>query len=373
MKVVIYTQNNCQFTPQEKTYLTSKGVTFEEKNVETNKEALDEMMKLGSNFAGTPVTQITKDDGTTAVLKGFTQTEFDAALGASVQVQTANADVSVSASDQPIVPPMPPMDSTSSPQMPEPVPPAPMDLPSTPPMPEPMPMDSASSPQVPEPPVPPMPEPIMPSTPPSPTASADNAESAPAPVEPPLQTPSGTSVQAANADMNLPASPAGGPTLDQTVVPQVPEPVVPPTPPEPLPEPVAPTPSPEPVMPPAPTQTAPASPSATEGQASNPLDAILADLQRKVSASTPPVQSPSDTSVQAANADMTMPTPPSPPADTTPSMLSAPPSPTATVDTPAPMDSAPSVDSLRQAQGDTGQASSPQATNLPNVPDFDAK
>lgn len=45
MKVVIYTQNTCQFTPQEKQYLTSKGVTFEERNVESNKTFLDEMMK----------------------------------------------------------------------------------------------------------------------------------------------------------------------------------------------------------------------------------------------------------------------------------------------------------------------------------------
>ena len=225
MKVVIYTQNNCQFTPQEKTYLTSKGVTFEERNVETNKTFLDEMMKLGSNFAGTPVTQITKDDGTTAVLKGFTQTEFDAALGGA-PVAVANADMNVPA----------------APTNPVQTPPAPTPTPAPEPTPAPM----------------PAPEPVQP----------------PAPAEPPMQ--------AANADMTMPQAPT-----DQPVTPPAPDPVVP-TVPEPIP---TPTPAPEPA--PMPTTSDVVPPTQT---ASNPLDAILADLQQKVSAVTP--------ATQTANADI---------------------------------------------------------------------
>ncbi len=224
MKVVIYTQNNCQFTPQEKNYLASKGVTFEERNVETNKGYLDEMMKLGSNFAGTPVTQIVKDDGTSTVLKGFTQTEFDAALG-------------------------------------------------------------------------------------------------------------GAPVSAANADMTMPQAP-----VDQPVVPPAPEPT-----PAPMPEP-APAPMPEPT--PAPVVETPAPVEPAVQTANNPLDAILADLQQKVSAATP--------AVQTANADMTMPQAP----------VDQPVVPPAPEPTPAPMPEpapAPAVDMPTPA------------ADLPNVPDFPAK
>lgn len=81
MKITLYTTTNCQFSKQEKEYLTSHNLPFEEKNLDTNKEFLTEMMTIGNNFAGTPVTKIEKDDGTIAVLKGFTVEEFNTALG----------------------------------------------------------------------------------------------------------------------------------------------------------------------------------------------------------------------------------------------------------------------------------------------------
>jgi glutaredoxin len=81
MKILLYTTTNCQFSKQEKDYLASHSLAFEEKNLDTNKQFLTEMMTLGNNFAGTPVTRIEKDDGTFVVLKGFTVEEFNAALG----------------------------------------------------------------------------------------------------------------------------------------------------------------------------------------------------------------------------------------------------------------------------------------------------
>jgi len=39
------------------------------------------MMAISNNFAGTPVTRVEKDDGTIAVLKGFTKEEFDTTFG----------------------------------------------------------------------------------------------------------------------------------------------------------------------------------------------------------------------------------------------------------------------------------------------------
>ena len=81
MKITIYTITECQFSKLEKEYFASHGLQFEEKNLETNREFLTEMLAVGGNFAGTPVTKIEKDDGQIVVIKGFTAAEFDKTLG----------------------------------------------------------------------------------------------------------------------------------------------------------------------------------------------------------------------------------------------------------------------------------------------------
>src|SRR3989338_10845560 len=91
MKVTIYTVSDCKFSQAEKEYLKSINTSFEEKNLESNREYLTEMLNLSNNFAGTPVTKIEKDDGQIAVLKGFTKEEFDTALGFSVEPVSTTA------------------------------------------------------------------------------------------------------------------------------------------------------------------------------------------------------------------------------------------------------------------------------------------
>lgn len=81
MKITVYTVTDCKFSAQEKEYLKSHNLPFVEKNLEKDREYLTEMLALSNNFAGTPVTRIEKDDGSTVVLKGFTQEEFDKELG----------------------------------------------------------------------------------------------------------------------------------------------------------------------------------------------------------------------------------------------------------------------------------------------------
>lgn len=85
MKIIIYTITDCQFSKQEKEYLKSHNLVFEEKNLELNKEWLTEMLAISNNFAGTPVTFVEKDDGTIRVFKGFTKEEFDEFFGFSNQ------------------------------------------------------------------------------------------------------------------------------------------------------------------------------------------------------------------------------------------------------------------------------------------------
>jgi glutaredoxin len=107
MKITVYTIKDCVFSKQEKDYLNANKLTFEEKDLETNKDFLTEMLAISNNFAGTPVTRVEKDDGTIAVLKGFTKEEFDTTFGlAPAPVVDASAPPAPpQVNDTPITPP----------------------------------------------------------------------------------------------------------------------------------------------------------------------------------------------------------------------------------------------------------------------------
>ena len=142
MKIIIYTINDCAFSKQEKDYLVSNQLQFEEKNLETNKEFLAEMMAVSNNFAGTPVTKIEKDDGQIVVLKGFTKEEFDKTLNlvpvapTTPKVEETHADMQAPV-PQPVNPPLnnilPPLDIPSPVPVAPPIAPAPV-MPTTPPV-----------------------------------------------------------------------------------------------------------------------------------------------------------------------------------------------------------------------------------------------
>lgn len=117
MKITIYTIADCQFSKQEKEYLKSHSLPYDEKSLETNKEFLTEMLAISNNFAGTPVTKIEKDDGQISILKGFTKEEFDKVLGLEekivppaelAQPKTAPAEPKVAPISTPSAPTEPP-------------------------------------------------------------------------------------------------------------------------------------------------------------------------------------------------------------------------------------------------------------------------
>lgn len=130
MKITIYTVSNCQFSKQEKDYLLSNNFQYEEKNLETNRDFLTEMLAVSNNFAGTPVTKIEKDDGQIAILKGFTKEEFDQALGLAPTVpqpqQTPPAAVPEPVQTTPTPPPAPTPSVTPTPSPESPIPAAPV-------------------------------------------------------------------------------------------------------------------------------------------------------------------------------------------------------------------------------------------------------
>jgi len=113
MKITIYTIKDCAFSKQEKEYLNTNKLVFEEKDLETNKDFLTEMLAISNNFAGTPITRVEKDDGTIAVLKGFTKDEFDKTFGLAVAPTTGSESLTPTtdstvpvANDTPIPPPI---------------------------------------------------------------------------------------------------------------------------------------------------------------------------------------------------------------------------------------------------------------------------
>ncbi len=124
MKITVYTITDCEFSKQEKEYLKSHQLAFEEKNLETNKDFLTEMLAVSNNFAGTPVTKIEKDDGKIEVLKGFTKEEFDKTLGfgpaPQQPAQPAPASASSPTQTQPSV--QPPPQQPDQPTQPQPTP-----------------------------------------------------------------------------------------------------------------------------------------------------------------------------------------------------------------------------------------------------------
>lgn len=86
MNVRVYSTAVCAFCRAEKEFLKQNNVSFEEKSVDVDAAAQEEMLKesrelLGSPAMGVPFTVITKDDGTKEAVLGFDQPKLKSALG----------------------------------------------------------------------------------------------------------------------------------------------------------------------------------------------------------------------------------------------------------------------------------------------------
>jgi glutaredoxin len=145
-QVTIYVTANCPFCKAEKEYLTSKNISFSEKNVEESTDNLKEMLALSDNFAGVPVSVLNGPKGKKTV-KGFTQDEFEeelVAVGLLDAVSAPKAEASLEEKSEEVnMAPEPAMPAqTPEPAMPaepvvpeSPVPTAPT-APTMPPMPD---------------------------------------------------------------------------------------------------------------------------------------------------------------------------------------------------------------------------------------------
>jgi glutaredoxin-like YruB-family protein len=83
-KVTIYSTTWCAFCKTEMQYLDKLGVKYNEKDIEADKEAYDELMsKSGGNFRGVPVTDIDGD-----LVLGFDRPKIDELLKTKGLVQS---------------------------------------------------------------------------------------------------------------------------------------------------------------------------------------------------------------------------------------------------------------------------------------------
>ena len=73
-KVKVYTSSTCPYCVMAKEYLAEKGLEYEEKNVQTDKAARQELMKMG--YTGVPVVVIGDEE-----IVGFDRAKIDEALG----------------------------------------------------------------------------------------------------------------------------------------------------------------------------------------------------------------------------------------------------------------------------------------------------
>ncbi|MBP9797602.1 hypothetical protein KBC70_00460 [Candidatus Woesebacteria bacterium] len=143
MKITLYTIPDCQFCKQEKDYLTSKGLPFDEKDVMANKDFLAEMLQKSQNFAGVPFTSL--EEGTQNVmLKGFTLSEFDDAIA-----QMSGAPMQAAQNEKPMDMHANKLPEDASTSLDMPVTPAPVDMPK-PAMPS---LDMSAAPAMDQPPV----------------------------------------------------------------------------------------------------------------------------------------------------------------------------------------------------------------------------
>lgn len=72
-KIVVFTSDTCGYCHMVKDYLNENNITFEERNVSSDKEARKELMSKG--FMGVPVIYI--DD---EIIQGFDKNKLDELL-----------------------------------------------------------------------------------------------------------------------------------------------------------------------------------------------------------------------------------------------------------------------------------------------------
>lgn len=81
MNIIIYSTTTCPYCSMLKDYLKEKNISYEEKLVDQDEKAKEEMMGVSGGFLGVPYVVITKDDGNRESVIGFDKGKLEGILG----------------------------------------------------------------------------------------------------------------------------------------------------------------------------------------------------------------------------------------------------------------------------------------------------
>lgn len=80
MTVKIFSTSSCPYCKMVKDYFVSKNIAFEEKLVDADESARNEMASVSGGFLGVPFTVITKDNGQVETVLGFDKGKLEQVL-----------------------------------------------------------------------------------------------------------------------------------------------------------------------------------------------------------------------------------------------------------------------------------------------------
>ena len=85
MKITIYSTTTCPYCKMLKDYLDEKEVKYEEKLVDQDDIAREEMLTVSGGFLGVPFTVVEKEDGTKDTVIGFDKNKIETLLAEKEQ------------------------------------------------------------------------------------------------------------------------------------------------------------------------------------------------------------------------------------------------------------------------------------------------
>lgn len=80
MTIKIYSTISCPYCKMLKDFFVSKNLSFEEKLVDQDENAKNEMAAVSGGFLGVPFTVITKDNGEVVTVIGFDKGKLEQVL-----------------------------------------------------------------------------------------------------------------------------------------------------------------------------------------------------------------------------------------------------------------------------------------------------
>ena len=81
MKVILYSTTTCPYCKMLKDYLNENNISHEEKRVDTDEEAREQMIKDSGGFMGVPFTVVEKESGEKESIIGFDKEKINSVFG----------------------------------------------------------------------------------------------------------------------------------------------------------------------------------------------------------------------------------------------------------------------------------------------------